>query len=116
MLLKWRCLSLLASWTLIVAGLYIYDRFGLGYAFVPFFVAAVLRGDGCRSIQGKLSEKGWKIGSAIYYGLLLPIALMEPELFLQTSGAMFVLILGLPLFVVAILDDVRSCIGKSSAS
>ena len=98
------------SWIMISAGFYTYESAGLGYAFIPFLVAAFLRGDRDKKVSDMLlHRRPWGIAVAAYYLLLLFFVLLQPKRFSEASGAVLALVLTLPFVGMALWNDIAEC-------
>lgn len=92
------------------AGLYIYETAGLGYAFIPFLIGALLRGDRDKQVAQMLFHRQpWGTVTVAYYLILLLLALVWPRKLSEASGTVLALSLAFPLLAVALWNDVTEC-------
>jgi hypothetical protein len=95
---------------MISAGFYIYESAGLGYAFIPFLVAALLRGDRDKEVVSTFMQKRSRaVAIASYYLFLLIVALLQPKQLSESSGVMLALVVTLPFVGMALWNDVTEC-------
>jgi len=95
---------------MICAGFYIYESAGLGYAFIPFLVAAFLRGDRDKEVTDMfLHRRPWGIAVAAYYLFLLIFVLLQPKRLSEASGVALALTLTLPFVGMALWNDIGEC-------
>jgi hypothetical protein len=106
-----QCIRALASWLLIGAGFYIYEIAGLVSAAIPFFFAALLRGDRDKQfVQKRLRQRGpWQTGTIVYLVVLLMVVLIWPRLFYEASGTVLAVAIGLPVAGMALANDLATC-------
>lgn len=106
-----QCIRALASWLLIGAGFYVYETAGLVSAFIPFFFAALLRGDRDKQfVQKRIRQRGpWQTGTIVYLAALLMVVLIWPRLFYEASGPVLAVAIGLPVASMALANDLATC-------
>lgn len=108
-------MRLLVSWLMIGVGCYVYVVAGLGYSFLPFLIAAVLRGSRDKQVADMLFRQSpWKLVAVGYYICLLVAVLIDPRRFTNASGITLALVMTLPLAAMAIWNDIVECMSHGN--
>lgn len=114
---KLSCKSIFISWALIALGIGIfimYPTYGVVIAFVPFGIAAYLRGEHDRSLKEKLFRNlFWKVFSLVYYTVLLILAVLYASHVFSIPILWSASLIFLPFFIGMVVNDVSCCSGKS---
>jgi biotin transporter BioY len=105
------------SWVLIALGasiFYKYPTYGVVVAFIPFAVAAYLRGTHDRTLTEKLFRNSlWKLFALVYYAVLLILALLYASYVYSISNVWSALLIFLPFLVGMVVNDLLYCSGKA---
>ncbi len=108
---------MLISWVMIALGagiFYEYPTYGVVIAFIPFGVAAYLRGTHDRTLKEKLfSNSLWKLFALVYYAVLLILALLYASYVFSISIIWSAILIFLPFFVGMVVNDITCCSGRS---
>ncbi len=110
------CQSLVVSWLIIVIGSIVYVNFGLAASFFAFALAAYIRREQDRQLFEKYeSSRSWFVFLAMYYLCLLILALVFTDLFYSMLGVKLAIVMCFPLIVLAMFNDVLTCIEKTGS-
>ena len=116
---KLSCRSILISWAMIALGasiFYEYPTYGVAIAFIPFGVAAYIRGTHDRTLKEKLfSNPLWRLFALIYYTVLLILALLYASDVFSISIIWSAILIFLPFFVGMVVNDISCCSGRPRA-
>lgn len=100
---------------MILAGMIVFEMYGLLLAAIPFSIAAILRENHDRTIKDKVRDnKVMLYFVAIYYISLLLFTLYNVNYWYSISGTKFVVILFLPILLIMIFNDIQLCFRSSS--
>lgn len=107
------CLRILFSWVFVVVGFYTFNILGLLLSFLPFSIAALLRGNSDEEIKLYFRNNNLvKLFIATYYIIFMFIVLINQDFFKDGLGYEFALIFGLPIAIVVVFYDLRMCFFK----
>ncbi len=108
------CMMLMLSWILFGVGFYVYENEGLAISFIPFAVAAAIRGDRDKIIGEKLkTQKSWQVLFLLYLLVILLIAIIYMDKISSLSGTGKALAFLFPLVLMAVFNDLKTCGNRS---
>lgn len=107
------CLRIFFSWIFVVAGFYTFNIAGLLYSFLPFSIAAILRGNSDEEIKSYFYNNNLvKLFIAAYYFIFMIVVLLNQDIFKDGLGYEFALFFGLPIGIAVAFYDLKTCILK----
>jgi len=99
------------SWVFVGLGFYVYNKFGLLYSFFLFLTAALLRGENDKYLKEMFVENNLiKSLFAVYYISFMLVVIFDSDMFKLGLGYKFALYLGLPVAILAAINDVKRCV------
>ncbi len=105
---------LMLSWIFFGAGFYVYENGGLAISFIPFAIAAAMRGDRDKIIGEKLkTRKSWQVFFLLYLLFILLISIVYTERVSSLSGTGKTLAFLFPLVLMAVFNDLKICGNRS---
>ena len=106
---------LLLSWIFFGIGFYTYENAGLAVSFIPFAIAAAIRGDRDKVLSEKLkSQRIWQLSLLFYLLFILLIVLIFTEKASTMSGTGKALAFLFPIIIIAASNDLKTC-GKNKS-
>ena len=107
------CMMLILSWIFLGVGFYVYENAGLAISFIPFAIAAAIRGDRDKIIGEKLkTRKNWQVIFLLYLLVILLISIIYTEKISSLSGTGKALGFLFPFFLMAVSNDFKTCGNK----
>lgn len=105
------CMRMALSWVFVGLGFYVYNKFGLLYSFFLFLTAALLRGENDKYLKEMFVENNLiKSLFAVYYISFMLVVIFDSDMFKLGLGYKFALYLGLPVAILAAINDVKRCV------
>lgn len=112
-----QCARVWFSWAMLGVGSYAFNVGSLVYAFLPFLVAALLRGNRDQKVSDMvLHRRPWPMLTAGYYLSVLVIVLLDPRRFSDASNFVLAVLLTFPFLVMAVWTDFDECIWKERSA
>jgi len=109
------CMMLMLSWIFFGVGFYVYENAGLAISFIPFALAAAIRGNRDKIISEKLrTQKIWQVYFLLYLLVILLLAILYTEKIASLSGTGKALGFLFPFIIMAVSNDLKTCGNKNT--